>query len=513
MSLKKNSLANFAGQIYTTLIGIVMLPFYLEFLGAEAYGLVGFFTLLQSWLVLLTAGLTPALARQVAYFRGRGELGGRSFREMLRSFELIVWLLGGVTLLVIWFASDWIAAHWLSVKNLELHTVAYCIALMGVMVGLRWAVGIYVSGISGLERQVWLNGFYITLATLRYGLAYVLLRWVTQDITHYFEFQLVLSALELLLVARKFYACQPAGASRHDPGLRFSFAAIRPVLPFALGISYTSALWVFMTQSDKLILSHVLSLAEYGYLAVVAVIANAVLRFSEPINQAVLPRLTMLHSQGNSMALLELYRTVTQYLAIIVFSAAGMVAMFSQPLLFALTGHQAAAEWGAPVLFWFALGNGILVIVGMQYALQFAHGQVRMHVINTSINAAVQVPIMAYVAYVHGAVAVAIAWFAIRLTTFCIWPAIVHRKFAPGLHWKWVTQDVLPPLLGAAMGLLVVKQIIDTMPMLLATRLHIFAVLAMSGLLVMFCSAMAASKGREAIGRLMGGIRSAVVRL
>jgi O-antigen/teichoic acid export membrane protein len=381
------------------------------------------------------------------------------------------------------------------------------------MVGLRWAVGIYVSGINGLEQQVWLNGYNIIMATLRYGLAYVLLRWVTQDITHYFEFQLGLSMLELLLIAHKFYACQPAGARQHDPGLKFTFSAIRPVLPFALGISYTSALWVFMTQSDKLILSHVLSLTEYGYLAIVALVASAVLRFSEPINQAVLPRLTMMHSRGDGVALLELYRTVTQYMAISVFSAAGMVAMFAHPLLIAFTGNQTAAEWGAPVLFWFALGNGILVIVGMQYTLQFAHGQVRMHVVNTSINAAVQVPILAYVAYAYGAVVVAMAWFAIRLATFFVWPAIVHRKFAPGLHWKWVTQDVVPPLLGAAVGLLVVQQIIDTMPMLLDSRLRIFAILVVAGMLVMFCSALAASKGREAIGRLMRGFRSAVARI
>jgi hypothetical protein len=44
MSLKRNILASYASQIYVTLVGILVLPLYLKYMGAEAYGLVGFFT-------------------------------------------------------------------------------------------------------------------------------------------------------------------------------------------------------------------------------------------------------------------------------------------------------------------------------------------------------------------------------------------------------------------------------------------------------------------------------------
>jgi len=501
MSIKKNTVANFAGQAYTVVIGIVMLPIYLQFLGAEAFGLVGFFTLLHSWLAMLTAGVAPTLARQVAFYRGRSELGVASFREVLRSLELIVLGLGFVAALLIWLGCDWLATQWLTVNTLTFADVAYCIALMGVMIGLRWGVALYSSGMSGMERQVWLNSFNVGLATLRYGAAYVLLRWVSQDVVHYFEFQLVVSLLELVVIFWKFYDSQPAGSGRNDPGLIFSWTAIRSVLPFALGIAYTSMLWVFMTQSDKLILSHVLSLAEYGYFAVVVLIANGVLRLSEPINQAVLPRLTMLHSQGNEAAMLALYRKTTQYLAVIVFSVSGVLALLSQPLIFAFTGNHAAAAWGAPVLTWFSLGNGLLVIVGMQYNLQFVHGQVRMHVINTTINAAVQVPILAFVAYAYGAVEVAMAWFVIRSITFFIWPMIVHHKFAPGLHWRWLGKDVLLPLLGTGLGMALVWLSMSTSQMMitLESRLHIFSMLLAVSVAVLATSALLASDVRAGI--------------
>jgi O-antigen/teichoic acid export membrane protein len=244
-------------------------------------------------------------------------------------------------------------------------------------------------------------------------------------------------------------------------------------------------------------------LTEYGYLAVVVVIANAVLRFTEPINQAVLPKLTILHSHGNKSAMIGLYSTVTQYSAIIVFSIGGMLAMFAQPILFALTGNQAASEWGAPVLFWFALGNSILVIAGMQYMLQFAHGQVRMHVINTSINAAIQVPILAYAAYKHGAVAVAICWFGIRLVSFFVWPAIVHQRFVPGLHMRWLKQDVLLPLLGAAAGLFTVNIILENITAFISTRTFSIISMIIGGGVVVLCSVISSNHARNSILRLI----------
>jgi O-antigen/teichoic acid export membrane protein len=71
MSLKKNTIANYIGQFYTMFIGIFMLPFYLKYLGAEAYGLVGFFTMLMSWMALLDLGLSTTLARETAKLKDK----------------------------------------------------------------------------------------------------------------------------------------------------------------------------------------------------------------------------------------------------------------------------------------------------------------------------------------------------------------------------------------------------------------------------------------------------------
>lgn len=490
--MKRNVIANYAGQAYITLIGVIMLTFYLEFLGAEAYGLVGFFALLHAWLSLLTAGLSPTLARQVAHYRGTGELGGSGFRAVLRSIELLVLALASVTVLLVSLSSSWLATEWLGAGTLPSSDVAYCIALMGVIVAMRWGVALYSSGLSGMERQVWLNGFNVVFATLRFVAAYVLLRWVSNDPNHYFEFQLVVSMLELAVVALRFYKYQPRGAV--DPGCTFSWPALRELLPFTLGIAYTSMLWVLITQSDKLILSHVLTLDEYGYFALVVLIANGVLQFSSPVNQAVLPRLTLLLSQGREAEMIALYRKATQFIAVAVAAIAGMLALFPQQTLFVLSGNQEASQWGAPLLAWFALGNGILVLAGMQFVLQYAYGQMRMHVVNTTVNAVVQVPILAYLALNYGPLQVAVAWFVIRLASFLIWPALIHRRFVPGLHLKWLRRDVLAPVVGAVIGLVLAYGFVELSQNWVDSRLGMALLLVLTGGGVLLAGALCASE-------------------
>lgn len=42
MAMRKNIIANYASQLYSDGIGILILPLYIKYMGAEAYGLVGF---------------------------------------------------------------------------------------------------------------------------------------------------------------------------------------------------------------------------------------------------------------------------------------------------------------------------------------------------------------------------------------------------------------------------------------------------------------------------------------
>ena len=86
-SIKKNIFANYLGQGYSTVVGFAVIPFYIAKLGIEAYGLIGLYTLVRSWIALLDLGMKPAVARSFASARSSDRSSAEQARDTL--FTLI----------------------------------------------------------------------------------------------------------------------------------------------------------------------------------------------------------------------------------------------------------------------------------------------------------------------------------------------------------------------------------------------------------------------------------------
>src|SRR2546426_8288239 len=92
MSIKRNTVANYASQMYITLVGIVMVPVYVKYMGTEAFGLIAFYAMLQAWLQFMDLGFAPTLSREAARFRG-GAIDALSLRRLLRTLEgIFLWV-------------------------------------------------------------------------------------------------------------------------------------------------------------------------------------------------------------------------------------------------------------------------------------------------------------------------------------------------------------------------------------------------------------------------------------
>lgn len=493
MKLKKNIIANYFGQFYVIIIGIVMVPFYLQYLGAEAYGLVGFFALMQSWMALLDIGLSPTLSREVAKVNARNNhLELRNFKYLLHSLEFVFIIFALIISLGIFLSSNWISVNWLNVKSLDLSTVAYCISLMGFMIGLRFFSSLYRSGITGAEDQVWLNVANIIIITLKFVGVVLVLYFISSDVRYFFEYQMIIAVLEFFIFSIKFYKIMDIGRFK----FYFSIDAVRPILPFAMGIAYTGGIWILLTQLDKLFLSGILPLEEYGYFALIGLVANAVLQVSAPISKAILPRMTSLYAQEKYEEMIKIYKRSTQLVAITIFSVVGVIGVYSYELLYSWTGSVEASTWGEEILRWYVMGNGILAITAFQYYLQFAHGKLKLHVQYNTLSALVSIPFILWSAYTYGAIGVAITWFIFRLVSFLIWVPIIHHRFAPGIHKNWILKDILPILLSTILFLGMMYYVDISFE---HSRSLIFAILLSVGFCLLLINSFISSEGRRII--------------
>ena len=434
-------------------MGLAFIPVYIRYLGVEAWGLVGFMSLLQAWLTLLDMGLTPTLSREMARFQA-GAHGAQSIRDLLRSLEVIY---GGVAVAVVgivWFIAPWVSVHWLSASQLSIASVAQAIGIMGLVLAARMVEQIYRGAIQGLQRQVWLNGAQSVLATLRWAGVIGVLAWISPSIEAFFLWQGLVSLLSVAVLARQTYHWLPPG----ERPAHFDLAAIVRIRRFAGGMAATTLLALLLTQVDKLMLSKLVSLEVFGYYTLAASAASALYFLVTPIATAVSPRLTELVAKSEQQALINTYHLASQWLAAVLIPVALVMAAFAEPLLLVWTGNVKLAQQAAPLLALLALGTMCNGFMYVPYITQLAHGWTGFAVRVNIVAVCFIVPAILWAVPRFGAVGAAWAWLALNAGYVLIGMHFMHRKLLPDEKWRWYRDAVFKPLVIGLITVLALRQ-------------------------------------------------------
>jgi O-antigen/teichoic acid export membrane protein len=389
------------------------------------------------------------MARETARFRG-GAMDAISYRRLVRALEgvfLVVAMAGGFGM---FSAAGYIARDWLQTSKLPISEVQTAIRLMAAIIAMRWMSGLYRGAISGSERLVWLGGYNSLIATVRFIGVLLVFVFIGTTPTIFFSYQFVVAVLELAGLLFHSYSLLPT--IPHGIRLPWSWAPLRPVVRFSLTIAFTSSAWVLVTQTDKLVLSKLLPLAEYGYFTLAVLVASGVMVTSGPVSVAIMPRMAKLEAEKNHDGLIRVYRQATQLIAVIVGAASITMAFCAEPLLWAWTGDKLLSHKAAPVLKLYALGNGVLAVSAFPYYLQYAKGNLRLHLIGNAVFLVLLIPSIIMAANQYGGVGAGYVWLGMNLFSFVAWLPLVHQKFAPGLNLRWYVEDVLIIFLPAAIA-------------------------------------------------------------
>jgi len=456
-SLKNNILSSYISQIYIIFISIFILPFYIKYMGAEAYGLVGFFAMLQAVFALLDFGLRPTISRQTAQYNG-GSLTKLDFRRLFRSLNIIfilIAVLGGLILLIL---SEKIVSNWLKLENLNPDDVLFAVQVMAVSVSLRWMTGLFRGIISGFEKIVWLSISNSLVATLRFPLVLVYMYYFGFTIKSFFIYQLFVAILEFTLLTSKSYSLLPT--LNIDEVIGWSLAPIKPFIGFALSIAFTSSVWIIVTQLDKFVLSGILPLSEYGYFSLAVLVSAGVIQISAPISGSIMPRMAKLQAEGKFNEIQNIYLNSTQFISVVVVTAGIVLAGVAEPFLFAWTNDINLAKNAAPILTLYALGNALLALSAFPYYLQYTKGNLKYHLIGNIILVSTLIPTIIWAAKNYGGIGAGWVWLITQATYLLFWVSYVHIKIEPGINTKWF-KSFLPALVTVSTFVLLMTNWID----------------------------------------------------
>ncbi len=487
MATKRNLLSNFFGQGWVALMNLAFVPLYVRYLGVESYGLIGIFTLLQAWLFFLDLGLSPALNREMARFIGGGHTP-QSIRDLLRSVEILGGAIALFVCLGIWGSSDWLAAHWLRDDKINSVVVAQSLTIMGVIAVMNFLENIYRSSLMGLQRQVFLNGLTIVLSTLQ-GLGAVgILIWFSPTIQAFFLWQGLLSIVSVGVLALSVYHVLPSAPAR----ARFSPLALKNVWGFAAGTLTLTLLGFILSQADKLILSRLLSLKDFGYYALAFSLAGAIGRLSFPLHQAIFPKLTTLCQEKNEPLLALTYHKASQLTAVLIGSAGLILILFGEWVLILWTGNGELAERVYPILWILSIGMILNNLISTPYSLQMAAGWTGLGIKINSIMVIVFVPVLYFFAREFQAVGAAVTWGLVNLTYLVVIPVFMHRRLLKNAMADWYIKDLFIPLFTAAATAATLRLIFPHQP----TRGPMFIYLISAAFATLAAAALAARQVR-----------------
>lgn len=490
MSVKRNIIANYLGQGWTAVMGLAFVPLYIRYLGIEAYGLIGFFALLQTWLSLLDFGLTPALSREISKPIS-GPNDTQFIWNLLRTVEIITVLIAITTSLVIWASSDWMATSWLQVQSTPLSTVSMSCALMGVVVGLRFIENIYRASIIGLQRQVTLNVLTSVLATVRGIGAVAVLILVSNSIEAFFIWQVAISLATLLIFYFLSYRMLPSCSLRPT----FSIPSLRKVGHFSAGTFAISLLGFLLSQTDKLLLSKLLNLSEFAHYSLAAVLATYVRLLATSIDQAVYPKFVQLWSEQRIADLAFYYHRSSQLSVVLMGSVGISFAVFGDFFLRAWTQDPAIVRSVSPLLSVLVIGMVCNGLLNGPYYLQLAAGWTSLLLKTNVVMAIVFVPLVIWMVLQFGAMGAAMAWVAINLVYLFVVVSLMHIRLLPTEKWRWYLSDVALPLASGVLVALLIRQLLP----FATSRTGSALVFILGGSVTLIASALSASHIRNII--------------
>ena len=443
MALKYNLVANYLGQGWVAIMSLAFISLYIKYLGIESYGLIGLFALLQAWLSLLDMGMTPTLGREMARFTGDAH-SAQSIRDLLRSIEVIAFWIAILIASVITLSANWIATSWLQVDFLPVDVVVQALMLIALVTAIRFMENIYRSSIIGLQRHVLYNVVNSVMATFRGLGAIGVLVWISASIEAFFIWQGVVSIVTLIILMILTYTILP----RAERAGRFSLVALLGIRKFAGGTVSITLLALLLTQVDKILLSKLLSLKEYGYYTLAAIVAGGLYALISPITHSFYPRLCELHARNDHVGLINTYHKGAQLISVFGGSVAIVIILFSETFLRLWTQDPELAQRIATLLSLLMLGNLLNGLMWMPYHTQLAHGWTSLAILINIIAIAIIVPAILWVTPRFGVEGAAWVWVSLNAGYFLISIHFMYRRILITEKWRWYIKDVLIPLLS-----------------------------------------------------------------
>ena len=393
-------------------------------------------------MAILDLGLSITLNRELAKSTSENK-SVKDLRDLTFSLECIYWSIGLAVSLLIVLLSGFVANHWVKAEHLPLPVVKQSVMLMGVVVAFQWPITLYNGGLIGLNKQVLNNIIIVIMSTLRAAGVLFILHFFSATLQSFFLWQAGLSFLFVFVLRWALWKEMPG----RNILPQFSKKQLRLVWRFAAGMTGITLVTFFLMQVDKIIISKILPLTEFGYYMLAFNISTVVGLIVAPLSTTFFPRFANLIAKKKEDELKNTYNQACKIMSSFVFPVC-FVLIFFMPEILQLWTHNITTTQQvsliAQILVAGSLCNALMVI---PYHLMLAFGQTRFTIYQNAIASILLVPMLFLLANQYGAVGAACVWLILNASYILISIPLIHRMYMKGELSRWYWNNTLLPML------------------------------------------------------------------
>ncbi len=444
-------------------IQLISVPLLLHWLGSEAYGLIALQVTFLAIFSIFDFGISPSLARVLAVHST--DVNAKTLQnESLKTLEIINISLNVVMAALFFLLAPFIARYWINASNIPLHTITLCLQLIGIQCALQSVSNFYLAGLSGLQKMVAANSLLVINQTLRTVSGFAVILLIPANITHFFMSQVISSVVGLVISMMFIHRTLGSVDKKHQNGCiskgwqRFSLDRLRECKAYAGHLAITNVLGFFIFQSDKILVSKLVSLESFSYYSILANLGFIMAGAAGLIAKAATPRMTQLVELNSMEPLTTIYLKSSTIIGWLVLTSASMLMLFSGPFLHVYLNMTHVSQEIQLVFILLIVGHAIYSLSCMPYALSLSYGWGQYGVRLTLFGLMISLPMLLVLTFSMGIIGAAIAFaaFALFYCTFSI--RLLHQKYLTNQVFTLIGKLAVPFLIALCIALFKIIQ-------------------------------------------------------
>lgn len=439
--VNKNFYANAIGPISINIINILAIPMYLKYAGSEAYGLIGLFASMQAFITFFFNGLGTAFNREISKLYSLKDKG-KDIANLIATLTRTYFLVSLFIMCVLIIASVVAAQVWITNSSLSIYIVTMSLTILSISMFFSMFTSFYINGLLGIQSHIIVNILSISHSLIRaiFGIAILII--FNGNIILFFTAFGFASFFNMLLC--RYFFLKNINLDKNIEG-KFVKEIFKNNIRLTSSIAAIGLTAMIITQMDKILLSGMLSLDQFGLYVIAGTFGIAILHLSSSIYNTFFPRLVQLYSNNRMNEYNVNFRLSCKLVSIIVWPISFGIILFGNELLYFWLGDLQMVNSIYYLVCFITIGCALNGVLSMIYMITIVHGNPKIFLYQNIIIIFLMPFLLFFLVKQYGVIGASVSWMLINLFSFIVMPFLTNSYVAKVNIRAWFLNDNLIP--------------------------------------------------------------------